>query len=82
MKKKDLNNQTHNQKKKIKSNVSDFSKYSSLSVQMIVIVLAGAFGGVKLDECLKWKFPLFTVIFSILGVFMAIYFAVKDFLKK
>jgi F0F1-type ATP synthase assembly protein I len=49
---------------------------------MIAIVLAGVFGGIKLDEWLEWKFPLFTILLSILGIFVAIYFAIKDFLKK
>ncbi len=49
---------------------------------MIAIVLAGVFGGIKLDEWLGWKFPLFTILLSILGIFAAIYFAIKDFLKK
>lgn len=49
---------------------------------MIVIVLAGVFGGLKLDEYLQWKIPLFTVLLSLLGVFAAVYFAIKDFLKK
>lgn len=81
MKKKDLNNQSLNQKEKIKSNLNNFAKYSSLSAQMIVIVLAGAFGGIKLDAFLKWRFPIFTLIFSILGVSFAIYVAIKDFLR-
>jgi hypothetical protein len=49
---------------------------------MVIIVLAGAYGGVKLDKWIQWKFPLFTLLFSILGVAIAIYIAVKDFLKK
>jgi phage shock protein PspC (stress-responsive transcriptional regulator) len=49
---------------------------------MIAIVVAGVFGGLKLDEYLQWGFPLFTILLSLLGVFVAIYFAIKDFLKK
>jgi TctA family transporter len=49
---------------------------------MIIIVLAGVLGGIKLDEYLKWKFPVFTLLLSILSVFFAIYYAIKDFLKK
>jgi len=49
---------------------------------MIIIILAGVFAGIKLDKWLLWKFPFFTFIFSILGVAVAIYIAVKDFLKK
>ena len=67
---------------KTKSTLSNFAKYSSLSFQMIAIVLAGVFGGIKLDEWLQWKFPLFTILLSIIGIFASIYFAIKDFLKK
>jgi hypothetical protein len=49
---------------------------------MIVIVLAGAFGGIGLDRWIRWGFPLFTFLLSILGVAIAIYVAIKDFLKK
>jgi len=80
MRKKEIN-KTHSQKKRIKSNLNSFAKYSSISAQMIVIVVAGAFGGVKLDGYLKWNFPLFTLVFSLLGVSLAIYVAIKDFLK-
>jgi hypothetical protein len=48
---------------------------------MIVIILLGVFGGMKLDKVLRLGFPLFTVLFSILSVFLAIYYAIKDFLK-
>jgi hypothetical protein len=48
---------------------------------MIAIILIGVFGGVKLDEWLELTFPVFTVILSILSVFLAIYYAIKDFIK-
>jgi hypothetical protein len=28
------------------------------------------------------KFPIFTILFSILAVFSSIYYAIKDFIKK
>jgi F0F1-type ATP synthase assembly protein I len=49
---------------------------------MAAIILIGVFGGLKLDRWTGWKFPLFTVVFSLLSVFAAIYVAVKDFIKK
>ncbi|MDF1550841.1 MAG: AtpZ/AtpI family protein [Bacteroidales bacterium] len=87
MTKKQEHNQHHQHSsnkttKKTKSSLNNYAKYSSLSIQMIVIVLAGVFGGLKLDEYLQWKIPLFTVLLSLLGVFAAVYFAIKDFLKK
>ena len=66
---------------KPKKQLNNYAKYSSLGIQMLVIILVGVFGGIKLDEYIGWKFPLFTVVFSLLAVIFAIYYAVKDFLK-
>jgi len=49
---------------------------------MIIIVLAGVLGGIKLDGYLHWKFPVFTLFLSVFSVFFAVYYAMKDFLKK
>lgn len=49
---------------------------------MLVIILVGVYGGYKLDGLLKIKFPVFTIILSLISVSLAIYVAVKDFLKK
>ena len=68
-------------KEKPKKQLNNYAKYSGLGLQMLVIILAGVFGGIKLDELLDWGFPVFTVIFSLAAVFLAIYHAVKDFLK-
>jgi len=48
---------------------------------MVVIILAGVFGGIKLDQIVKLDFPLFTLILTILAVALAIYYSIKDFLK-
>ena len=68
--------------KPIKKQLNNYAKYSSLGFQMVVIILIGVFGGLKLDKYLAWKIPVFTVVFSLLSVALAIYFAIKDFLKK
>ena len=65
-----------------KNKLYDYAKYSSMAIQMLVIITGGIFGGYKLDEHLKLKFPVFTVIFSFLSVALAIYYATKDLLKK
>jgi F0F1-type ATP synthase assembly protein I len=83
MKKKDIKQtQSSNQKKKRINKLNDFAKYSSLSFQMIFIVMAGVFAGIYLDKWIAWKFPLFTMLLSIAGIVLAIYYAIKDFLKK
>jgi F0F1-type ATP synthase assembly protein I len=64
-----------------KKNLNQYARYSSLAFQMLVIILAGVFGGYKLDLWAGSK-PVFTVVFSLLSVVLAIYFAVRDLLKK
>ncbi len=50
-------------------------------MEMALIIVAGVFGGWKLDEKLGLSFPVFTLIFSILALFLALYVAVRDFLR-
>jgi hypothetical protein len=49
---------------------------------MFAIIGLGIYGGVKLDQWLHLRFPVFTVLLSIISVGAAIYTAVKDLLKK
>ncbi len=67
---------------KPKKDLNAYVKYSSLAIQMGLIIAAGTFGGWKLDELTEWRFPLFTLILSVGSVALAIYLAVKDFIKK
>lgn len=48
---------------------------------MLVIILLGIWGGVKLDEMVSFQFPLFTVLLSFISVSLAIYVVIKDLLK-
>jgi len=48
---------------------------------MIAIILVAVWGGLKLDEKYNGGKPLFIVIFSILGVFIALYTALRDFIR-
>lgn len=61
--------------------IKDFARYSGLAFQMIGIILVTVWGGVKLDKLTGWQTPVFTIVLSLLGVFAAIYSAVKDFIK-
>lgn len=69
---------TENNKKK---QPNDFLKYTGMATQMAITILAGVFGGRKLDEYLVLETPVFTLIGSILGVGMALYFLIKDFIR-
>ena len=61
--------------------LSNYAKYTGIGVQMIVIILVTVWGGIKLDKLFGFKTPVFTIVLSLLGVFAAIYVAVKDFIK-
>jgi F0F1-type ATP synthase assembly protein I len=61
--------------------IRDFARYSGLAFQMIGIILVTVWGGVKLDKLTGWHTPVFTIVLSLLGVFAAIYTAIKDFIK-
>jgi F0F1-type ATP synthase assembly protein I len=61
--------------------LTNYARYTGLGVQMIVIILVTVWGGIKLDKLLGLETPVFTIILSLLGVFAAIYTAIKDFIK-
>jgi F0F1-type ATP synthase assembly protein I len=61
--------------------LNDFAKYSGMAFQMIAIILITTWGGIELDKLVKFNTPVFTIILSLLGVFAAIYTALKDFIK-
>jgi F0F1-type ATP synthase assembly protein I len=69
-----------NQEKTAKS-LSNYAKYSSLAFQMVAIILIGVFGGIKLDRWLEFRFPVFTVVLSLLATGLAVYYGIKDFLR-
>jgi F0F1-type ATP synthase assembly protein I len=48
---------------------------------MLGIILLFVWGGSKLDEKYREGEPLFIIIFSLLGVFIALYTALRDFIK-
>lgn len=51
--------------------------------QMGIIIALGVWGGIKLDEIFPvTKFPIFTITFSLLSVLGAMYWMIKDLLKK
>lgn len=68
--------------KKKKKAINAYTRYSSIAFQMLVIMLAGVFGGRELDKWLDWDFPVFTLVMTILSVFLAIYTVIKDLIRK
>ena len=53
-----------------------------MGFQMAVIIGGGVYGGIRLDEWLELKFPVFTLVLTLLSVFLAIYYFIRDVLRK
>jgi F0F1-type ATP synthase assembly protein I len=70
-----------NPKKPTNKGVNDFARYSGIAFQMIGIILVTTWGGTRLDKLTGFETPVFTIVLSLLGVFAAIYTAIKDFIK-
>jgi len=65
-----------------KKNVNSFAKYSSISFQMLATIGVFAFIGYKLDQYQKTKAPIYTAVFSLIGVVISLYQVVKQLNKK
>jgi F0F1-type ATP synthase assembly protein I len=76
-----LTSKKKNREKQKSKGVQDFARYSGLVFQMAGIILIAVLGGDKLDKLVGFETPVFTIVLSLLGVFAAIYTAVKEFLK-
>ena len=75
--------ETNQKPKKQSTPTNDYAKYGAMGLQMAVIIGLGVFGGKKLDQYFGFiKPPVFTLILSLVSVFAAMYFVIKDFLKK
>jgi F0F1-type ATP synthase assembly protein I len=69
-------------KTKKKNQLNNYARYSSIAVELIVIVLLGVFLGVKLDDWIDTGLPIFTILFSLGAIVLALYATLKDFIKK
>lgn len=74
----ELEEQKLSQKKK---QLNNYARYSSMAFQMMIIITIGSIGGLKLDEWIGLKFPVFTLILSLASVAIAIYLAIKDIIR-
>jgi len=66
----------HNQKKN--NPLSTYVQFSGIAFQMIAIIGIGVYLGVKLDEKYPNKYKLFTLIFSLLAIGIALYSVIRQ----
>jgi len=69
------------QNKDEESGLQNYARYSGLAFQMVAIILLFVWGGKKIDEIYFQGRTIFIIILSLIGVFIALYLAIKDFLK-
>jgi hypothetical protein len=70
------------QNKDSSSRLRDFAKYSGLAFQIGFIILLGTLAGKYLDRHFQLPKPIFTLVLSLLSVFVALYISLKDFIFK
>ncbi len=75
-----MSNQSKRNKKESQK-LNAYAKYSSITIQMAVVIIIGVFGGLKLDQFLENSFPIFTLSLSVISVALAVYLAIKDVIK-
>ena len=68
----------NNKNKKPLKQLNNYIKFSGIAFQMIAIICLFAFFGVWLDGKFPNNFSAYTLIFSLLGVALAMYFVIKQ----
>lgn len=61
--------------------LNSYAKYSSLGMQMALIIAGGSYGGHKLDEYYQNRTPVFTIVLSLLAIAMALYLVLREVIK-
>ena len=57
--------------------LADYAKYSGIGIMMLTIILLGTYAGVKIDRYFSISSSVFTIVFSLLSVALALYMVVK-----
>jgi F0F1-type ATP synthase assembly protein I len=69
------------EKSKEKKAPNSFLRFTSIATQMAIIIACGVFGGIEVDNYLSNQTPIFTLLFSLLGVGVSMYMVIKDLSK-
>ncbi|MDY0342037.1 MAG: AtpZ/AtpI family protein [Lentimicrobium sp.] len=64
------------------NSLNAYARYSAIAIQMGVVIAGCTIGGFKLDQWLNLKFPIFTLVLSLLGVSAAIYLLIRTVSKS
>ena len=59
-----------------------YARLSSLTLQMAIIIGGGAYSGSFLDSKFLNDKPIFTITFSLISIFIALYISLKSIINK
>lgn len=64
--------------RKVKRGYDSYLRFTGLGLTMALVIGVFCFGGWWLDEQVRWKYPLFTVVLSLLGIAGAMLYLFKE----
>lgn len=69
---------TPNDIERTKKGYNNYLRYTGLGFTMVGTILAFTFAGYWLDKVLSWKFPVFTIVLSLLGIVGSMVYLFKE----
>ncbi len=66
----------------VKQGMNAYARFGTLGIQMVAFLVIGIFGGRWLDRTVVLKFPLFTLLGTLIGVVGAMWFLFQETKKK
>ena len=76
-----MNNMPNPNLQKQKKSNSQFLKFSGLATQMLGTILLFTFAGLKADEWMQTKIPVWTIILSLTGIGSSLYLLIRNLPK-
>ncbi len=67
-----MNKKTKPKRQEKKKPLKNWLYFSGIALQMLIIIGGSIWLGVYIDESIANDFPFFTVVFSLVGVFVAL----------
>ncbi len=67
-----------NPSKKSNNSLNQYARFSSVAIQMGVIIGFSAWGGKKLDTYFNLSKPYLTIVCALTGVAIALYFIIRE----
>lgn len=68
--------ESKNQKRS--NRIKNYARFSGVAFQMIIVIGLGSYMGVKLDNAYPNKYSLFTIVFSLMSVAIALYYVIRQ----